>query len=60
MQDCTYRKALDNRTTQQRKIEVAHRAIARFLFINVTFETRLHVWEDDREKKIRFCNAREG
>ena len=36
------------------------RAVARFLFISVTFETRLHVWEDDIHRKIRFCNAQEG
>ena len=40
---------------------LAHcRAVARFLFISVTFETRLHVWEDDIHRKIRFCNAQEG
>jgi hypothetical protein len=50
----------EDRVKGTRKIEVAHKAVARFLFISVTFETRLHVWEDDLNRKIRFCNAQEG
>ena len=60
-QACTYRKILEeNKGKGTRKLEVAHRAIAKFLFISVTFETRLFVWEDDIHRKIRFCNAKEG
>ena len=60
-QACTFRKLLEeDKGKGTRKIEVGHRAIARFLFINVTFETRLHVWEDDLNRKIQFCNAQEG
>ena len=60
-QECTFWKLLEeDRVKGTRKIEVAHKAVARLLFISVTFETRLHVWEDDLNRKIRFCNAQEG
>lgn len=49
-----------NRSKTCRQLEVAHRAVAKFLFISVTFETQLRVWEDDENRKIRFTNAREG
>lgn len=42
----------------KRKLRVAHRAIARFLWLSVTFDTELFVWEDDINKTIRFTNAR--
>ena len=58
---CTHRKVLEeNKDKGTRKLEVAHRAVAKFLFISVTFETHLFVWEDDIHRKIRFCNAKEG
>jgi len=34
--------------------------VARFLFLNITFETKLLVWEDDKARTIRFMNAQEG
>ncbi|GAX85056.1 hypothetical protein CEUSTIGMA_g12476.t1 [Chlamydomonas eustigma] len=58
---CTYRKILEeDKHTRTRKLEVAHKALAKFLFVNITFETRLFVWEDDINKRIRFCTAQEG
>ena len=32
----------------------ACRSTARFLFLSITFETRLLVWENEKEKSIRF------
>jgi len=58
---CTYRKILEeDKQKKTRKLEVAHKALAKFLFLNITFETRLYVWEDDINKRIRFCTAQEG
>ncbi|KAG1662757.1 hypothetical protein FOA52_006782 [Chlamydomonas sp. UWO 241] len=58
---CTFRKVVEeNRAKTTRQLEVAHRAVAKFLFISITFETRLDVWEDDVARKIRFANAQEG
>jgi len=36
------------------------RAIARFLFLNISFDTQLLVWEDDIARTIKFQNAQEG
>lgn len=44
----------------RRKLLVGNRAHTRFLFVSVTFDTLLHVWEDDDARCIRFQNAREG
>lgn len=57
---CTYRKDLGTDKSGVRKLEVGHRAIARFLFINVTFETHLFVWEDTINRTIKFTTARQG
>mmetsp|Transcript_37941 Transcript_37941/g.84526 ORF Transcript_37941/g.84526 Transcript_37941/m.84526 type:complete len:292 (+) Transcript_37941:39-914(+) len=57
---CVYRNILEDDGKGRRKLEVQHRAIARFLFISMTFETTLHVWEDDHAKRIKFRNARDG
>ncbi|KAG2501807.1 hypothetical protein HYH03_000307 [Edaphochlamys debaryana] len=61
IKECTYRKVLEeDKKAGTRKLEVWHKAIARFLFISVTFETRLYVWEDDRARVIRFTTAKPG
>ncbi|KXZ42655.1 hypothetical protein GPECTOR_127g533 [Gonium pectorale] len=37
IKECTYRRVLEDDGKGRRKLEVGHRALARFLFINVTF-----------------------
>ena len=57
-QACTYRKFLEeDKRMGTRKLEVGHQAIARFLWISFTFETSLLVWEDDKNRRIKFMNA---
>ncbi|EFJ40166.1 hypothetical protein VOLCADRAFT_108304 [Volvox carteri f. nagariensis] len=58
IKECTYRRVLEDDGKGRRKLEVGHRALTRFLFISVTFETHLHVWEDDNERTIKFQMAR--
>lgn len=36
------------------------RAVARFLFLNITFETSLLIEEDDQARTIKFKNEKEG
>ncbi|GLI61051.1 hypothetical protein VaNZ11_003312 [Volvox africanus] len=60
IKECTYRRVLEDDGKGRRKLEVGHRALARFLFINITFETHLYVWEDDIERTIKFQMARPG
>ncbi|GLC43298.1 hypothetical protein PLESTB_001343400 [Pleodorina starrii] len=60
IKECTYRRVLEDDGRGRRKLEVGHRAITRFLFISVSFETHLHVWEDDNERTIKFQMARPG
>ncbi|PNW88525.1 hypothetical protein CHLRE_01g033150v5 [Chlamydomonas reinhardtii] len=60
IKECTYRNEVENDGKGRRKLEIGHRALARFLFINITFETHLHVWEDDVAKTIRFQMAKPG
>ncbi|GIL63457.1 hypothetical protein Vafri_17494 [Volvox africanus] len=60
IKECTYRRVLEDDGKGRRKLEVGHLALARFLFINFTFETHLYVWEDDIERTIKFQMARPG
>jgi hypothetical protein len=59
---CVQRHQAALHTLRHSLTEIARvrRAISRFLFISVTFETHLYVEEDDRAHTIRFQNAREG
>ncbi|WIA37363.1 hypothetical protein OEZ86_014291 [Tetradesmus obliquus] len=41
-----------------RKLRIGHRAVTKFLWLSVTFDTELFVWEDDNARTIRFTNAR--
>lgn len=57
----TYRNVVEeDKRTGRKKLEVCHRAYTKFLFISVTFDTHLHVWEDPVAKTIHFRTAREG
>jgi len=60
IKSCTFRRTISDDGCGKRKLEVGHKAVARFLFIAVTFETRLLVDEDDNERTIRFANAKQG
>ncbi|KAG2448948.1 hypothetical protein HYH02_005704 [Chlamydomonas schloesseri] len=60
IKECTYRKEVENDGKGRRKLEIGHKALARFLFISITFETHLYVWEDDVAKTIRFQMAKPG
>ncbi|KAG2444777.1 hypothetical protein HXX76_001520 [Chlamydomonas incerta] len=60
IKECTYRKEVENDGKGRRKLEIGHRALARFLFLSITFETHLYVWEDDVAKTIRFQMAKPG
>ncbi|KAF5840412.1 hypothetical protein DUNSADRAFT_16789 [Dunaliella salina] len=57
---CLYRNVLEDDKQGHRKIAVAHEAVARFLFLSVTFQTDLLIWEDDKARTIKFKTAREG
>lgn len=59
-QECTYRRVLEDDGKGRRKLEIGHRAVARFLFLSVSFETHLYVDEDDVQRTIHFRTAREG
>jgi hypothetical protein len=37
---------------------LGHRALTKFLWLSVTFDTQLYVWEDSVNRTIKFCNAR--
>jgi hypothetical protein len=52
------RKTLEDDGKGRRKLLIKHRALTKFLWISVTFDTELFVWEDDIERTIRFTNAR--
>lgn len=60
IKECTYRRVLEDDGKGKRKLEIGHRAIARFLFLSVSFDTHLYVDEDDRKRTIHFRTAREG
>ncbi|GIL94998.1 hypothetical protein Vretimale_1111 [Volvox reticuliferus] len=60
IKECTYRRVVEDDGKGRRKLEVGHRALARFLFISITFDTHLYVWEDDIERTIKFQMARPG
>lgn len=52
------RTTLEDDGAGRRKLLVVHRALTRFLWLSVTFDTQLYVWEDDAARTIRFTNAR--
>lgn len=58
LQEVTRREVLSDDGRGRRQLLVGHRSHSKFLFINVSFDTLLHVWEDDSERTIRFANAR--
>ncbi|GFR39789.1 hypothetical protein Agub_g274 [Astrephomene gubernaculifera] len=60
IKECTYRRVVEDDGQGQRRLEIGHRAVARFLFISISFETHLHVWENDVEKTIKFQLAGPG
>lgn len=60
IKECTYRRIVEDDGKGRRKLEIGHRALAKFLFLSVSFETHLHVWEDSVEKTIRFEMAKPG
>ncbi|KAG2501851.1 hypothetical protein HYH03_000349 [Edaphochlamys debaryana] len=58
--ECTYRRILEDDQHGRRKLEIGHRAVARFLFVSIGFETHLHVWEDRKQRTIDFYMAKPG
>lgn len=44
VQECTYRNEVENDGKGRRKLEIGHRALARFLFINITFVSWPHMF----------------
>ncbi|KAF8065845.1 OCT4 [Scenedesmus sp. PABB004] len=58
IRDTLSRTTLEDDGTGRRKLRVGHRAVTKFLWISVTFDTELFVWEDDTARTIRFTNAR--
>lgn len=52
------RTTLEDDGKGRRKLRIGHRAVTKFLWISVTFDTELFVWEDDIERTIKFTNAR--
>lgn len=55
-----YRKVLADDGAGRRQLEVGHRATTKFLFISVSFDTRLFVDEDDNQRTITFRLAKKG
>eukprot|EP00775_Hariotina_reticulata_P013383 gene13383-13510_t len=58
IKDTLSRTVLEDDGKGCRKLRVGHRAVTKFLWISVTFDTELFVWEDDNARTIRFTNAR--
>ncbi|KAF6254530.1 hypothetical protein COO60DRAFT_311664 [Scenedesmus sp. NREL 46B-D3] len=52
------RTTLEDDGKGARKLLIGHRAVTKFLWLSVTFDTELFVWEDDNARTIRFTNAR--
>ncbi len=52
LQDVLYRRTIEDDGRGSRKLQVGHRACTRFLWLSVTFETELFVWEDDHKKTV--------
>ncbi|KAL6751293.1 hypothetical protein V8C86DRAFT_697996 [Haematococcus lacustris] len=53
---CPHR-CVEEESDGKRRIRVSHRAVAKFLFLTVHFDTHLLVWEDDAARTIRFQHA---
>ena len=49
---CLQRRIMQDDGRGRRQLEVRHRAITKFLFISITFDTTLLVWEDAVERKV--------
>ncbi len=52
MQEATYRRVVEDDGKGRRKLEVGHRGFAKFLFVKITFDTHLYVWEDDNTMTV--------
>uniref|UniRef100_A0A383VA10 Coenzyme Q-binding protein COQ10 START domain-containing protein n=1 Tax=Tetradesmus obliquus TaxID=3088 RepID=A0A383VA10_TETOB len=58
IKDTLHRTTLEDDGKGTRKLRIGHRAVTKFLWLSVTFDTELFVWEDDNARTIRFTNAR--
>ena len=52
------REIIEDDGKGKRKLLLGHRALTKFLWLSVTFDTHLYVWEDSVNRTIKFCNAR--
>jgi len=54
------REVLEDDGRGRRRLRVTQRAGVKLLFLSVSFDTTLEIWEDDRARTIRFRSAHEG